>query len=195
MNIKNSVFWLLLPLILFISCEDESVVLKNATSDLHFITQSDVEGNYVVMDSIIGQAAFFEEDGIVNATFTLEGFPPNSSHGLHIHEGTCESPGGHWNQGNSFAYCQTLSMDQPWGKPYVGDIGNIRTDENGTGSLTLETDLWSVNTGDVTDILGKIIVIHNHAEDFIWQCRNNTLPPMHNNPKVGCGTIVLTARD
>ena len=93
---------------------------------------------------------------------------------------TVTSAGGHWNP--------TGVAHGKWGEGefHLGDIGNIAVGEDGTGSITLTTDLWEIGTGSDVDIVGKGIIVHAGADDFTSQ------PSGAAGARIGCGVIVLS---
>ena len=106
-------------------------------------------------------------------------------HAVHIHEhGDCSDPkaagaGGHWNPANR--------KHGQWGRPdgefHLGDIGNIEVGPDGTGVLTMTTDLWAIGGGGATDILGRSIIVHARPDDFTTQ------PTGDAGDRIGCGPI------
>ncbi|MCH8275671.1 MAG: superoxide dismutase family protein [Armatimonadetes bacterium] len=132
--------------------------------------------------SMFGSASFRQEGDTVLFRVTISGAEPGL-HAVHIHEfGDCSaedgsSAGGHWNP--------TGDEHGRWGEPrhHLGDIGNIEVGEDGEGSLELATDVWSVGTGDENDVIGKSIVVHGGADDFVSQ------PSGAAGARIGCGAI------
>ena len=130
-----------------------------------------------------GTAVFsMTPDGKVTLKIDVQNVTPPGKHGLHIHEnGDCtheagDSAGGHWN---------------PYSKPHgafgmgdfhLGDIGNIDIKGDGTGSLTLTTDLWKVSDKSKDDVVGHAIILHE-GED-------NLTPNPNPGARIGCGVIV-----
>ena len=130
------------------------------------------------------------ENGVTSATVSLTGMPAGSIHAVHLHDGTCDNIGMHWNQGLDKSFCGEESMGKDWGKPYAGDFENIYIDNFGTGSRSVATNLWTIGTGSSTDIDGKLVVVHAMASDFVLECDPTHIPGhMHINPKIGCGVI------
>lgn len=116
---------------------------------------------------------------------------PNTSSALHMHYGTPNKPEQHWNPETAESYCGKLSLGEVWGRKYAGDIGNIHFDESGDGTFFLQTDLWSLNSGEKNDILRKVLVVHYLYEDFALHCDDNPHNHSHQNPKIGSGIIEL----
>lgn len=106
-------------------------------------------------------------------------------HAVHIHAtGDCSAPdgtsaGGHWNP--------TGVAHGKWGEGefHLGDIGNMTVDDQGMGKIALTTNLWEMNTGSDIDIVGKAIIVHAGADDFVSQPSGNA------GARIGCGVIEL----
>lgn len=133
--------------------------------------------------TLTGIAMFVQStSGQVSLQLNVENTPPGK-HAVHLHEtGDCSAPdassaGGHWNPSHE--------DHGKWGAGahHLGDIGNIEVGENGEGSLTLDTDRWSIGTGADNDILGKAVIVHADADDFTSQPTGNA------GGRIGCGVI------
>ncbi len=101
---------------------------------------------------------------------------------VHIHEhGDCSDNGkmahGHWNPTNA--------QHGKWGSAsfHSGDIGNVKLDAKGNGTLTLETDLWTLGGKADKNILGKAIIVHGGVDDFTTQPTGNA------GSRIGCGVV------
>lgn len=197
MKTRPGILWFL-SLLLLGSCKVDPTILEalrvTARADFYAML-SDIDTTFSVDQQIyFGSATFIQEDSFVTLTIDLEHFSPNSIHAVHLHEGTCPQPGAHWNQGREMTdrFCNTRSLGLPWAKPMAGDVGNVSVGYDGTGSLTIKTDLWRLNSSDSLDIAGKVIVVHENFEDFASECN-----PLHGhnhphaNAKIACGTILL----
>lgn len=134
--------------------------------------------------SVSGTASFIEKNGKVTFIAKIAGLKPGI-HAIHIHEKSdCSaadgsSAGGHWNP--------TFKNHGQWGSDayHKGDIGNFIADENGNGSITLTTDQWCIGCGDATkDILGKGLIVHQGADDFVTQPSGNA------GARVACTAII-----
>ena len=134
--------------------------------------------------SVTGMAVFTQNGDQITLTIEIQNASPGI-HAVHIHEnGDCSAPdgtsaGGHWNP--------TDVAHGKWGEGefHLGDIGNITVGEDGTGSIELTTDLWEIGTGSDIDVVGKGIIVHADADDFISQPSGNA------GARIGCGVIVL----
>ena len=129
-----------------------------------------------------GKLYFEEVDGVVTLEAKFIDLDPGT-HAVHIHEkADCSSPdgksaGGHWNP--------TFENHGKWGDEggyHKGDIGNIEADENGMAELKMQTDEWCIGCGDESrDILGKSIIVHQGADDFVSQPSGNA------GARISCG--------
>lgn len=175
------------------SCnEEEPSTIISASANLTNI-QLNIDDTYIVSTESRGKVSLSMEDSVVTMTIALTNFPPNSVHAVHIHEGTCEDPAKHWNVGvpHTEKFCNTRSLGLPWAKPMGGDVGNVSVGYDGSGSLTIKTDLWRIGSGNSLDVLGKSVIIHEKYQDFTEEC-----DPFHDhvhshaNAKVACGIIL-----
>ncbi|REE05776.1 superoxide dismutase family protein [Marinoscillum furvescens] len=190
--------WLIVLLILLVvACDDEAPTkepdepaLPTAIAPLSGMLQNN-DGSYVLDTNDFGSAVFIQKDSFVLASISLKNFAPNTVHAIHLHAGTCENPGMHWNQGKdmSHSFCNEKSLGITWGKPMAGDVGNASVGYDGTGSLEIKTDLWEVGTGSEKDITGAVLVIHETFEDFTTECDPNHGAHPHDNAKIACGTL------
>ncbi len=162
-----------------------------ASADLYSL-ESLGDDTYSVTEASIGKAFFSQAGDVVTLTIELHGMTPNSSKAVHIHNGSVDAPGRHWNQQSLYAFCTETSLGEPWAKPFAGDVGNVDIDANGNGQLTLHTDLWALNSGDAKDILDKVIIVHQDPEDFLTECDPaHSHDYLHSNLKIGGGSINL----
>ena len=101
---------------------------------------------------------------------------------VHIHEhGNCGDTAilahGHWNPTNA--------QHGKWGSAsfHAGDIGNIKLDTKGKGTLSLTTDIWTLGGKPDKNILGKSIIVHGGMDDY------KTQPTGNSGSRIGCGVI------
>jgi Cu-Zn family superoxide dismutase len=101
---------------------------------------------------------------------------------VHLHEhGDCGDSGkmahGHWNPTNA--------QHGKWGQGsfHSGDIGNVKLDAKGKGSVTIETDLWTLGGKWDKNVLGKAVIVHGGVDDFTTQPTGNA------GSRIGCGVI------
>jgi Cu/Zn superoxide dismutase len=113
-------------------------------------------------NGIFGVVLFTPHKNKTACDIRLSGFEPNTTHAIHIHEygdlrmgcGTC---GGHYNPHNKKHGALGLTSER-----HVGDlVNNITSDSNGQ---VLQTYIFS--DIDITDILGRSVVIHYLPDDL-----------------------------
>jgi superoxide dismutase, Cu-Zn family len=153
---------------------------NSSSSDNKLTIQLEPKSN----SKVTGNAAFTEKNGTVTFTAKLSGLNPGI-HAIHIHEKSdCtaadgSSAGGHWNP--------THVKHGKWTdiEHHKGDIGNFTADKNGNGTITLTTNEWCIGCGDANkDILGKGLIVHQGADDFVTQPSGNA------GARVACSGII-----
>lgn len=174
----------------FISCNSGKNSSKNntpASSDSTAPIKQEAVArlNPVFKDTALSGTADFETepDGKVKMKLQLS-IPSkaNKSVAVHIHaNGDCgdmaKAAGGHWNP--------TGELHGKWGSSsfHSGDIGNVKLDMNGNGSMELESNLWSLGGSEKTNILNKTIIVHGGEDNFVSQ------PSGNSGERIGCGVI------
>lgn len=165
-----------LILAVIIGCKTSSSSKDSKKLDITFDPKSN--------STVSGTASFVEKNGKVTFVANLAGLKPGV-HAIHIHEKSdCSaadgsSAGGHWNP--------TFKKHGKWGigEYHKGDIGNFTADEKGNGTITMTTDEWCIGCGDATkDILGKGLIVHQGADDFVTQPTGNA------GGRVACSAII-----
>ncbi len=117
---------------------------------------------------LTGTATFTGIDGGVRVLIEIENATPGL-HATHLHLGSCDDIGPHWHPigvlpGTVGVPVAEATFDKlPIG---VGEIGNIPVGEDGKGVLEFTTPFWSVGGDPSTDILGKLILIHETGDTF-----------------------------
>jgi Cu-Zn family superoxide dismutase len=133
--------------------------------------------------TVTGTATFDQKNGKVKMVLSLI-IPAkaNKSVAVHLHEhGDCGDMGkgahGHWNPTNK--------KHGKWGSAefHLGDIGNVQLDGQGKGSLTLETNLWTIGGDSTSNILGRAVIVHGGVDDYVSQPAGNA------GTRIGCGVI------
>ena len=181
-GIKSAFFLLVGISIMMMGCE-------RARQQVGVLSTAPEKQAYAMIDAlgdsgVTGTVVFTQNGDYITLTIDVQGVTPGP-HGVHIHEtGDCSSPdgksaGGHWNP--------TDVEHGKWGEGefHLGDIGNIMVGADGTGSITLTTDLWEIGTGSDIDVVGKGMILHADADDFVSQ------PSGAAGARIGCGVIVL----
>ena len=118
---------------------------------------------------ITGTAVFMESEGKVHVRIEIQGAAPGP-HAAHLHNGTdCANAEGHWHPTHipigtiGIPIVEATAEMPPVGR---GEIGNIQVGEYGTGTLEFTTSFWSLGGDSGTDILGKLLMIHEKGDTF-----------------------------
>lgn len=173
---KKLIFSVVLIIAVIIGCKTNNNSAQSKKLDLVFESKSNSTAK--------GTATFVEKNGKVTFVAKMTGLNPGV-HAIHIHEKSdCSaadgsSAGGHWNP--------TFKKHGKWGveEYHKGDIGNFTADSNGNGTITLTTDQWCIGCGDNTkDIIGKGLIVHQGADDFITQ------PAGNSGARIACSAII-----
>ena len=186
---------------------------KVAVATIYDINASGISGIATFTDVAAGTHVVIE---VQNTTPGL--------HAMHLHTGSsCADYGPHWHPMGVPAGIPGIPVVQatldmpPIGR---GEVGNILAGEDGTGILEFTTPFWSLGGDSTTDILGKLIMIHETGDTFAPDPHvhdteseqqesqssetTETQPPSNNDTsmgmhavqsgggsKIGCGMIVL----
>jgi Cu-Zn family superoxide dismutase len=170
---KKYVFYSLLVSLFIVSCNnrEKEVAIANLTE-----TADNTKS--------IGTLKFYQlTDGKIKMDLELNfAAKADSTVAVHFHEhGDCGDMGmnthGHWNPTNE--------AHGKWGSStfHSGDIGNIKLDSKGHGTVSVTTDRWSVTESDTNNIIGRGVIVHGGTDDYITQ------PTGNSGPRVGCGII------
>lgn len=98
-------------------------------------------------------------------TFSLKGFPKNSTHACHIHKygitsftDPCGSTCEHYNPNGTLHGSRNIHGDDR----HVGDLtNNLKSDNEGTVKFS-----YTDNLIQVPDILGRSVVVHSGVDDL-----------------------------
>ena len=145
--------------------------------------EAKISGTYA--DTTVDGTVKFEMDSGGKVKMILDITVPKKagkSIAVHIHEhGNCGDTAtlahGHWNPTNA--------QHGKWGSAsfHAGDIGNIKLDTKGKGTLSLTTDIWTLGGKPDKNILGKSIIVHGGMDDY------KTQPTGNAGTRIGCGVI------
>jgi Cu-Zn family superoxide dismutase len=136
--------------------------------------------------SLTGEATFEESAGKVKMTLTVQGATPGT-HAVHLYEnGDCSandatSAGGHWNPTH-----ESHGKRAGDGAFHSGDIANLEVGADGTGNLEVSASNWTIGGAPETDVIGKAVIIHATADDFVSQPSGNA------GAREGCGVVSQT---
>ena len=118
---------------------------------------------------ITGTATFTEMDNGIRVVIEIQNATAGL-HAMHLHTGSCTDIGPHWHpMGVPFGtpgipVVQATPDTRPIG---IGEVGNIVAGADGTGTIEFTTPLWSLGGDPNTDILGKLIMIHETGDTFL----------------------------
>lgn len=169
MRIKDNTHAALITLIITVcllsSCEriPTQVITTEPVEKVAVVVISEKDGS-----GLTGKATFAEMDGAVHVRIEIQNAVPGL-HAAHLHIGTCADVGPHWHPMGIPAgtvgvpVAEATSDVPPIG---VGEIGNIPVGEDGTGTLEFATPFWSLGGDPSTDILGKLMLIHETGDTF-----------------------------
>ena len=173
---KKAIFSIAIIIAVIIGCKTKSN--SSDAKSLNLIFESKSNSN------VTGTATFKEKNGKVTFVAIISGLKPGI-HAIHIHEKSdCtavdgSSAGGHWNP--TFKKHGQFGV----GEYHRGDIGNFIADEKGNGTIALTTNEWCIGCEDETkNILGKGLIVHQGADDFISQPSGNA------GARVACSAII-----
>ncbi|MEO6749014.1 MAG: superoxide dismutase family protein [Casimicrobiaceae bacterium] len=130
-----------------------------------------------------GSVRFVQEGDRVLVSTDVHNLPPDSVHGLHVHEtGDCSAPdamsaGGHFNPDHK-------PHGPQQGPHHAGDLPSLRADANGVASVTFVVDDISVSAGPHS-IVGKALIVDAGPDDYTTQ------PTGNSGARVACGVIAL----
>lgn len=126
---------------------------------------SEIDGS-----ALTGTARFTEIDGVVHVVIEIQNTTPGL-HAMHLHIGSsCADPGAHWHpMGVPVGTAGIPVVQATLGTPPIGigEVGNILVGEDGTGIIEFMTSFWSLGGDPNTDILGKLIMIHETGDTFL----------------------------
>jgi Cu-Zn family superoxide dismutase len=130
------------------------------------------------MPKVTGTAKFTQNDSSsVMMVVDLKGLPPNSTHGIHIHEkgdltaADLSSAGPHYDPAMTKTHG---GPDSP--KHHAGDAGNIKADDKGNAHL--ELTLQGVSLTGEDSIIGRSVIVHAGEDD------------LHSNPAGNSGARI-----
>jgi superoxide dismutase, Cu-Zn family len=130
-----------------------------------------------------GEVVFNQLDNGVAINISLSGLSPGK-HGFHIHtlgdarSSNARSAGGHYNPLGT-QHASPANTQQ-----HIGDLGNITANQLGVAKMQYLSKSISLN--GPTSIIGRSVIIHQKADDFISQ------PSGAAGARIGQGIIGIT---
>jgi len=155
------------------------------TNDVPIVKHAEAKLSGTYPDTTVDGTIKFDADSAGKVTMNLDITVPKKagkSVAVHLHEhGNCGDTAmlahGHWNPTNA--------QHGKWGSAsfHSGDIGNIKLNAKGKGTLSLTTDLWTLGGKADKNILGKAVIVHGGMDDY------KTQPTGNAGTRIGCGVI------
>lgn len=115
-------------------------------------------------------------------------------HGFHIHQlgvsatrtnpFDCVSTGAHYNPDNR----QHGAPTDPFYRRHVGDLGNVKADQNGVIEAVLSDSLIEIN-GDTNNVVGRSFVLHEDRDDLGRGHFMDSKTTGHAGARLACCTI------
>ncbi|CAB3776137.1 superoxide dismutase family protein [Pararobbsia alpina] len=129
-----------------------------------------------------GIVTFVDNPDGVQVTYNLQGLPPDSDHGLHIHErGDCIAAG----PAGLGPIFNPLPAPVGAGRNLVhaeGDLPDIHADSNGVAAGFFVIPDLSLD--GVRSVIGRILVVHRDPDDPYTM-----VPNFSDGPRLACGVI------
>jgi superoxide dismutase, Cu-Zn family len=179
--------------IMFVACgtEKKEEAKDEMTTETEMEEEEDAKPEAMAMiasasgSTLSGEATFLDNgDGTVTLNLKVSGAVPGE-HALHLHQnGDCSavdatSAGGHWNPA-----MKDHGKRMGSGAFHAGDIDNLVVGADSTGTLTMVVKGWSVGGADSTNVIGRAVILHAKADDFVSQ------PSGAAGTRVGCGVVI-----
>ena len=148
-------------------------------SNIFYNAKAHIKGGkkYPNIDGIV---TFKETKDGVLVTAKINGLPQSKDHckgrffGFHIHEGT-DCTGNLTDEfANAKSHLNPTNCPHPF---HIGDLPPL-IENNGNAYMNV-----LINKFKITDILGKVVIIHDSPDDFTTQ------PNGHSGTKIACGKI------
>ena len=137
-------------------------------------------------NTVTGTAEFTLHAGVVTMLVTIANAPPDGMHGFHIRQNpACGNngmdAGAHWDGAMQGDATMHGLPDSP--THHMGDTGNIGIGADGTGTLQMESTMWTLGDGAITDVVNHGVIFHVNADDGTM---------MSAGARLGCGIIAAT---
>lgn len=158
---------------------------RPATDNVAMVSHAEAKVSGTYADTTVDGTVKFDADSAGKIKMTLDLTIPKKagkSIAVHLHEhGNCGDTAmlahGHWNPTNT--------QHGKWASAsfHLGDIGNVKLNAQGKGTMTLTTDLWTLGGSPDKNILGKAVIVHGGMDDY------KTQPTGNSGSRIGCGVI------
>jgi len=138
----------------------------------------------ILSGKIQGTVVFKQKEDHVRIVIDIKGLNKNHKHGFHIHESGdlregCKSCCAHYNPHNT----QHAGLEGG----HAGDLGNIKTNENGECNISIKTNKFIVD-----EILGRSIIIHQDEDDLGLGTFEDSKTTGHSGSRIACSVIGIS---
>lgn len=147
-----------------------------------------------IAKTITGQAVLKQDNPAtpIHISLSVTGLAPSTTHGWHIHgqaleQGpiNCTKAGTHFNPRNS----THGSPNNDATKRHVGDLGNFKTDANGSIKLRVTDRLVTLFGNETVNNLA--LVVHERVDDFGLGGANVSKTTGNTGLRLACGNVRL----
>ena len=149
-------------------------------------SKSTISEAVAVIDSgkIKGTVVFTQKEDNIRIKIEIKGLSKNHLHGFHIHESGdlregCKSCCAHYNPDKT----EHGGLDNG----HKGDLGNIKTDEEGNCLMSIKTDKFNID-----EILGRSIIIHQDEDDCGLGNFEDSKTTGHSGSRIACSVIGIS---
>ena len=134
-----------------------------------------------------GTVLFSEEQGRnIRIDIHLQGLPPNSLHGFHVHEAGdltdgCASACQHFNPYHKLHGCPGRT------ERHVGDLGNLQTDNNGMAHYSMTDPM--IRLRGKNNIIGRCLILHENRDDCGMGGNEESTKTGNSGKRIACAVI------
>jgi Cu-Zn family superoxide dismutase len=130
-----------------------------------------------------GSINFVQRGDVVHVFGEVKGLKQSAEHGFHVHEkGDCSSGDG-MSTGGHFNPAGVGHGQHGQGMHHVGDLPPLVANAQGVARIDFETRRISLLTGQANDVVGRGLIVHRDADDYVTQPTGNA------GPRQACAVI------
>ncbi len=162
-------------------------IFKDRLLNIFDYEDKDIIAIAYLNSDIKGSVYFIENNDVVNIKINLSGLPKNKELGFHIHAAGdlsdgCTSACAHFNPFN------TTHGGNKSNIRHVGDLGNIKTDNEGNCKMEFKDNLIKLR-GYKQNIIGRSIVIHEGKDDLGKGSNSESKRTGNAGKRIACAVI------
>jgi len=133
-------------------------------------------------ENVTGEVHFKQRpEGHVEVAIRLEGLPPGSRHGFHLHaEGDCTAPDASSAKGHFSPRGHDHGL--PPQERHAGDFGNIQASTEGVVVDNIVVAGVSIDPEASDSVLGRAVILHADPDDGAGSSG-------HAGPRIACGVV------